>query len=162
MDFTSRKFTARFHAAFFKEFRTRVTLLRLVNLSWNSNHKPMTRDLKAKHSYEDPPHRIIDSPSTYQIVGFRYWRDPARLRPQYIELDLYRAGVIRCLRFWEPQDISAAAGFPESPGLYIADVSTRQMEGLGVRVGDYEGSGGGVWFWAKSVEEIRGESKAKT
>jgi hypothetical protein len=103
---------------------------------------------------EDPAHSIVDQPSTYRVTDFCYHRTLDDSTEAYIDLTLQRGDTIRRLRFYSPQSVSLEDGFPEGCGLYIADVRHRKLEGLGVRVDDYEGSGGAIRFWARTVSDL--------
>jgi hypothetical protein len=110
----------------------------------------------------DPDHPIIQNPWQYRITGFSYKRSLADSQDSYIDLTLQKDEVVRRLRFHRPQDIRLDEGFPECSGLFISDVRERRLEGLAVRVGDFEASPGGVWFWAHSVEDLDAHSDTKT
>ena len=63
-----------------------------------------------------------------------------------------------CLRFWRPQSLKIEEGFPSpTNGMIILDVSNRNMEGIGIKVHDFEGSQGAVTFWAANVEDLNVE-----
>lgn len=72
----------------------------------------------------------------------------------YLDLTLQKGPEVRRLRFLNPQSLRIEKGFPESPGLFIADISGRQLEGLRIEVGDFENGGGGIYFWAKDVVDL--------
>ena len=103
---------------------------------------------------EDPDHPILDHPWEYEIVGFSYFR-PDDGTERYIDLTLRKDQVVRRLRFFGPQDIEIEKGFPSpTGGMYFSDVSARGLEGLGVRVADFEASPGAVRFWARAVIDL--------
>ena len=102
----------------------------------------------------DPDHPILPEPWRWELVEFTYRRDPADWRASYIDLVLARDGVERRLRFFAPREVELSRGMPNSSGLYIQNVSRRQMEGVGVRVGTFEGDWCVPSFWAASVVEV--------
>lgn len=103
---------------------------------------------------EDPDHPILTRPWEYEVVGFSYMRPEDGTEP-YIDLTLRKGQVVRRLRFFSPQEIEIEKGFPCSThGMYFSDVRARGMEGLGVRVGDFEASSGRVSFWARDVVDL--------
>jgi len=102
----------------------------------------------------DPDHPIITVPWTYTVVDLHYHRSLEDPDDSWVHLVLQKGDEIRRLRFTGPRDISIDKGFPDCPGLYIADVSNRQLEGLTVHVDDYEGGPGGIEFWAADVIDL--------
>jgi hypothetical protein len=103
---------------------------------------------------EDPEHSILSRAFEYELVEFCY-RKPEYGEP-YIDLVFRKDNKNRRLRFLAPRDIRIEGNgfFPSTIGLEILNVSGRQMEGVGVRVHNYEASSGPPEFWARSVEEI--------
>lgn len=103
---------------------------------------------------EDPPHPIIDRPDEYRICAMRYemnWDDGE----PFLDLELRRGDIVRRLRFWSPRDLEIEKWFPvPTGGMEILDVRARQMEGIGVRVGDFEESPGAITFWARDVADL--------
>ncbi len=70
-------------------------------------------------------------------------------------MTLRKERVVRRLRFFSPRKIEIERGFPlPTGGMYFSDVRARGMEGLGVRVGDFEASPGSVRFWARDVIDL--------
>jgi hypothetical protein len=105
-------------------------------------------------SYDgDPDHPIVERPWEYEIVGLCYHRAPNSWADSYIDLTLQLGSRRRCLRFLGPQDLEITGGFPSSSGLCILDVSKRQLDGLRVRVANFEAHGGCPTFWAREVVE---------
>jgi hypothetical protein len=102
----------------------------------------------------DPHHPLVERPWEYEIVGLAYHRDPDTWIDSYIDLVLQRGESRRHLRFLGPQDLRIDEGFPSSAGLCILDVSRRQLDGIGVRVANFEASGGCPTFWARGVVEL--------
>ena len=104
---------------------------------------------------EDPDHPIIQKPWTYEIQSFAYHRNRMDRRRSYIDLVLRKGSEIRRPRFLEPTDLRIETGFPEpTHGMCILDVSERQMDGIGVRVSDFEAGGGGLYFYAREVIDL--------
>jgi hypothetical protein len=101
----------------------------------------------------DPNHPVIERPFEYEIVEFSYIRPLDGSEP-YIDLGLVKGDTLRCLRFFDPRDIRITEGFPNSSGLAILDVSSRQMDRLGVRVINFEASDGCPEFWARDVVDL--------
>ena len=87
-------------------------------------------------------------------MGLAFRRQLDRSEEAYLDLTLQKGLEVRRLRFFSPQDIRLEEGFPESPGLYITDVSGRGMEGIRIRVDDFEAGGGGLGFWARDVIDL--------
>jgi hypothetical protein len=103
----------------------------------------------------DPDHPIIQKPWTYEIILFSYSNDPRNYKNSFIDLSLQRDDEIRRLRFLAPQDLKIEPGFPHTTGgMAILDVRERQLDGLGVRVADFEASWGAVTFWARDVIDL--------
>jgi hypothetical protein len=102
----------------------------------------------------DPDHPIIDRPWEYEIVGLCYNRSLDCSDGSFIDLTLQKGPAVRRLRFYGPQRLLIDEGFPSSSGLQILDVSRRQMEGLKVRVANFEPSGGCPTFWAQEVVDL--------
>jgi hypothetical protein len=103
----------------------------------------------------DPLHPILERPWEFEIVGFDYSAigSPARL-----DLTLKRGGEIRRLRFISPQDIELEPGFPSPQGpsgIAISDVSSRQLQGIRVRVSDrVTGQDCRLKLWAADVHRL--------
>ena len=102
----------------------------------------------------DPDHPIIARPFEYRVVGFCFHRTLDDSEESYIDLSLQREQVVRRLRFFSPRNVSVEEGFPEGCGMYIADVRQCGLDGLGVRVGDFEASPGAIEFWARTVSDL--------
>lgn len=103
---------------------------------------------------KDPEHPIIDRPFEYRILDFRYYAGEDSEEP-FIDMTLARQSVVRRLRFWSPRDLEIEKGFPvPTSGMEILDVRGRQMQGIGVRVGDFESNWGSVTFWAREVVDL--------
>ncbi len=103
---------------------------------------------------DDPDHPIIEHPFRYRVVSFCFHRTLDDSEEAYLDLSLQHEQVVRRLRFFSPQDISIEEGFPHGAGMYIADVRQRGLDGLGVRVGDFEAMGGAIRFWARTVIDL--------
>jgi len=105
-------------------------------------------------AFDDPDHPIIDRPSEFRVIGFAFQRALDDSTEPYIDLTLQRGDTVRRLRFLGPRSISIEDGFPEGCGMFIADVRHHGLDGLGVRVDDYEASGGAIRFWARTVIDL--------
>jgi hypothetical protein len=91
----------------------------------------------------DPDHAILDRPYSWELLEFTYRRAPADHRESFIDMVFKRGDEVRRLRFCSPQQLSIPEGLPNTFGMVIVDVSARQLEGLGVRVANFEQSYGG-------------------
>ncbi len=106
----------------------------------------------------DPDHPIIERPYEYEILLLCYHNDPDDHCGSYLDMTLGRGGSVRRLRFLAPQDLEIEKGFPRrTGGMRILDVRPRQLDGLGVRVEDFEQSWGKVSFWARDVLDLDDE-----
>ena len=104
----------------------------------------------------DPLHPIIERAWEYRITGLNF-QIPLDESPPFLDLTLRKDQVVRQLRFFHPRDLSIEPGFPTpTHGMLISDVRARQMEGIGVRVHDFEATTGSVCFWASDVVELDG------
>ncbi len=102
----------------------------------------------------DPHHPIIERPWEYEIVSLCYHRDLNSWADSSIDLTLQSGDCRRRFRFLGPQDLRITEGFPNSSGLCILDVSKRQLDGIGIRVANFELHGGCPTFWAREVVEL--------
>jgi len=104
----------------------------------------------------DPHHPILERPWEYEIIELCYHNDPGDWRKSHVDLTLRRGEAVRRLRFLAPQDFEVERGcFPRpTGGMCILDVRHRQLEEIGVRVADFEGSHGAVTFWAREVIDL--------
>jgi hypothetical protein len=102
----------------------------------------------------DLDHPILPDPWRWELLEFTYHRDPADWQASYIDLVFARDSEVRRLRFFAPQDVEMSRGLPNSFGMCILDVSGRQLEGLKVRVANFEQSYGAPTFWAARVVEV--------
>src|SRR5262245_39914674 len=110
----------------------------------------------------DPDHAIIDRPFEYEILEFCYHNDPDDSRNGYLDLALRLGDDVRRPRFLQPQDLEIEKGFPRpTGGMCILDVRDRRLEGIKVRVADFEASWGKVSFWAREVLDLGDEAHAK-
>ena len=105
-----------------------------------------------KETYKDHP--IVEAPFKYKVVDFNYHRSLEDPYERWIDIVFQKGKEIRRLRFIRPITLSLEEGFPECPGLYIADLSNDGLEDIKVRVGDFEAGGGGMSFWAASVIDL--------
>ena len=128
-------------------FLGRVTFKNTVRrLNWEGQPMPLGHD--------DPDHPILSDAWKYEIVRPDWHKDPDQVPEPYVDLVLRKDNEKRHLRFWRPTDLVIDNGPRMTGGLYILDVRARMMEGIGVYVGDFENSEGGVTFWAHRVEEL--------
>ena len=105
-------------------------------------------------SDQDPFHPIIQNPHEYEIQEL-HWKRSTTDSEEYIDLTLQKESIVRRVRFFEPRDICIEKGFPVSTnGMEILDVRKRGMEGIGVRLGDFEASNGSITFWAREVVDL--------
>ena len=104
---------------------------------------------------KDPDHPIIESPWLYSIAEFHYHVGIDGTEP-FIDLILERDSVTRRLRFWSPQNLQIEEGCFPAPtgGMEIFDVSNRQLDGLRVRVTDFENTRGSITFWAREAVDL--------
>ena len=103
----------------------------------------------------DPDHAIIDKPWEYEVTDLHFHRDLEEWAKSYVDLTLQKGDAVRRLRFIGPRDIQTESGFPfNNGGMEILDVRHRQMEGIGVRVGNFEAAGGTVTLWASEVIDL--------
>ena len=104
---------------------------------------------------EDPYHPILEQAWGYEIFTLSFWQWQHGEAEPFIDLTLKSGAVFRHFRFYSPQGLEIEKGFPSNTGGFcILDVSKRGLEGLGVRVDDFEASWGAVRFWAREVIEI--------
>ena len=104
---------------------------------------------------EDPYHPILERSWEYEIFTLSFWQWQNGDAEPFIDLTLKKGDVFRHFRFLSPQSLEIEKGFPaKTGGFCILDVSKRGLEGLGVRVDDFEASWGAVRFWAREVIEI--------
>ena len=104
----------------------------------------------------DPDHPIIEQPWEYTIVSLCYHNDSREWSASYVDMTLSRDDDVRRLRFLGPQDFAIEKGcFPQpTGGMCILDVSHRRLEGINVRVADFEATLGAVTFWAREVIDL--------
>jgi len=103
---------------------------------------------------KDPDHPVLEAPFTYDIVDLNFHRDLDDPSSTWLDLTLQKKDVVRRLRFPKPQSIQIEEGFPSTPGLCILDVTSRQLDGITVEVGDFEAGGGALKFWAADVIDL--------
>ncbi len=104
---------------------------------------------------EDPIHSIIERAWDYEVLSLGFYQSPGEEFEPFIDLTLSNGDVLRHLRFYGPRELEIEKGFPaKTGGFCIYDVSAKGLEGLGVRVDDFEASRGAVRFWAREVIEI--------
>lgn len=98
------------------------------------------------------PHEVLARPWELDVLELSFWKSPQGTDYLDIRFSGERGGW---LRFADPRDLSVERGFPRrTGGLFIADCSADQLEGIGVRVLDLEASHGAISFCARSVERL--------
>ena len=102
----------------------------------------------------DRDHSILPEAWHYEIIGVRLELAPEDGGEPFLDLTLRRGADRRTLRFFRPKDLEIEKGGPVSGGLRIVDVSSRQLDNLGVRVDDFEATPGSLRFWARDVVSI--------
>jgi hypothetical protein len=103
----------------------------------------------------DLDHSIIERPWEFDIDLVSYHNNPVDDRHSYVDLTLRREKIVRRLRFLGPRDFQIERGFPTpTRGMCILDVRHRQLEGMGVRVANFEASVGAITFWAREVIDL--------
>jgi hypothetical protein len=109
---------------------------------------------------EDPYHSILERSWEYEVFTFSFYQWANGESEPFIDLTLKRDEEFRYFRFYSPRDLEIEKGFPNKTGGFcILDVSARGMEGLNVRVDDFEASWGAIRFWAREVIEM-GQNRA--
>jgi len=99
---------------------------------------------------EAPEHKILPNASSYHIVAVRIELDPEDGSEAFLDVTVRRGTERRLLRFWSPREleIETEGGGPiNTGGFQIQDISSRGMEGLGVRVYDCEAAREGSPSW---------------
>jgi len=105
----------------------------------------------------NPHHPVIDRPWEY-VLGLLHYHMGLDGTEPYLDLELHRSNETRRLRFWSPRQLMIEEGFPSpTHGMEILDVRHRGLEGIGVRVGDFEASWGSITFWARTVVDLDAE-----
>ncbi len=99
----------------------------------------------------DKDHSILPDAWRYEIVGVNIQLAPSDGTEPFLDLTVRRGQDRRTLRFFSPRSIEIEEGGPVSGGLKIVDVSSRQLDGVGVRVDDFEAAPGSLRFWARHV-----------
>jgi hypothetical protein len=104
---------------------------------------------------DDPDHPILDNPFSWELLELTYRRDRRAVWQSHIDMVFEREGETRRLRFYNPRSIEwCPGGVPNSNGMCILDVTRRQMEGISVRVANFEQSHGAPTFWAERVIDL--------
>ena len=102
----------------------------------------------------DPDHPILPFPFLWDLIEFIYHKVPNDWHESFIDMLFEREGETKRLRFFAPQTLEISEGLPNSFGMCILDVSSRQLDGIRVRVANFEQSYGAPTFWAAQVVEI--------
>jgi hypothetical protein len=99
-----------------------------------------------------PDHPVLKKACTYKLMEFCYHGVAWEPDDHYLEIVLKREDEIVKLRFDRPQQLRINEYFPTQLGLFIANVSSHQLEGIAIEVGDFEN--GSIHFFAKSVRRL--------
>jgi hypothetical protein len=105
---------------------------------------------RQKDKREDPEHSILPRAWEHEVVGINL---QLLADPPFLDLTLRRAGVLKTLRFARPHEVAFVQPPGGHHGLVIADVSARGLEGIRVRVYDFEPENA-LSFWASDVVEV--------
>jgi hypothetical protein len=103
----------------------------------------------------DPDHPILRDVRLHEVVGLCWDRTAEE---PFLDLTLRhtQTSEVKRLRFWSPRDIHVDPDIAAYQyGLTIADVRTRQLEGIGVEVYNFEGFGD-IRFFARDVVDVTG------
>ncbi len=101
---------------------------------------------------KDPDHPILPEAWKHEVVEF-HWSCTGD--EPFVDLVLRHAenGSVRRLRFLRPEEVRFAdAGMQW--GLYIQDIRSRQLQGLNVKVGNFENAPTTVELMAWDVVDI--------
>jgi len=100
----------------------------------------------------DPLHPVLKDAYQYHVVMVHLELAPIDGGEPYLDLGLQRGAERVHLRFWSPQDLSIERGGPVmTSGLCILDIRSRQLDGLGIQVDDFESTNGSIRFMSRSV-----------
>ncbi|APR81062.1 Hypothetical protein A7982_06409 [Minicystis rosea] len=105
----------------------------------------------------DPRHPLLPDAHNYDLLEFNLCLAPADGGEPYVDLVLASASRRVVLRFWSPRQLEIQEGGPSTFGMEILDLSARGLDGISVRVDDYELSGGAVRFVARTLEILADE-----
>ena len=101
---------------------------------------------------KDPEHPILPEAWKHEVIEFHWNRSEDE---PYVDLVLRHAesGLVRRLRFLWPEEVrfvNAGMGW----GLFIQDIRSRQLQGLNVKVGNFENCDATVELMARDVMDI--------
>lgn len=102
----------------------------------------------------DPPHPILPDAHNYGLAELKLDLIPADGSEPYADMVLVRPGRRVRLRFASPRELSIDEGGPTELGMEIVDAAVHRLEGLTVRVDNYEQGSGALRFVARSVEIV--------
>ena len=103
----------------------------------------------------DKIHSIIDKPHTYDLIDLHWHLNQDDFSSTYIDLTLNKEGVIKKLRFDLPVQINIGDGFSGNIcGMEILDITSQQLDRIGVEVRNFE-QDAGITFKANKVIEIK-------
>lgn len=116
--------------------------------------RPRTVNMKRELEH-DPDHAILPEAWRYEIVALRLERAPEDGIEPFLDLTVRLGDARRTLRFWSPADVELERGGPcMTSGLTVKDLRSRGLDRVGVKVDDFEASGGALRFVARSVEAL--------
>ena len=103
---------------------------------------------------EDIIHSIITRPHEYEVTYFGYQTNKEDYRNSYIDIHFKKGNEVRKLRFLQPTELEVEKGFNGNVcGMEILDIRERQLDGIGVKVRNFE-QDAGVTFLAREVKEL--------
>ncbi len=108
---------------------------------------------------DEPKHPILPEAWTHEVVTVAVQREPLDEQEPFIDLTVRRGADRVTLRFWSPRELHIDdGGAAMTGGFVILDVRGRGLEGVGVRVDDFEDVQGKVQFLARAVERRQAAS----
>ena len=103
---------------------------------------------------EDKFHPAINRPHEYEIAYLGYQLDQEDFRNSYIDIHFKKGNEIKKLRFFQPTELEIEKGFNGNIcGMEILDIRDYQLDGVGVKVRNFE-QDAGVTFMAREVKEL--------
>ena len=102
----------------------------------------------------DRNHPLFPNAFRWELVEFTYRKHPTDWQETYIDLVFATTEGERRFRFFAPRNLEIRSGPSNVWGMRVLDVTGRQMEGIRVRVDNYEEYSGAPRFWAADVVEV--------
>ena len=99
-----------------------------------------------------PNHSIVQNPLKVKIEKITISDERVEKGESFLDVSLYDDGQYKRLRFFSPQDIKISGNFMNPVSFVVSDLSNSGMEGISVRVSDYEMDA--ISFYAKSVANL--------